>query len=55
MDKLQRVYLRFGETENKRAAAVEVEGLESKINNTIEKAEQILRDINFGKRTHKCI
>ena len=51
MEELQGVYSR--DNENKRAFAEEAEGLEKEINNVIEKAERVVKDI-LEKKTCKC-
>ena len=45
MEELQEVYSRLGDNENKKAVAEEAEGLEKEVNNVIEKAEQVIKDI----------
>ena len=42
---LQEVYSRLGDNENKKAVAEGAEGLEKEVNNVIEKAEQVIKDI----------
>ena len=45
MEELQEVYSRLGDNENKKAVAEEAEGLEKEVNNVIEKAEQVIKNI----------
>ena len=45
MEELQGVYLRLGDNGNKKAVAEEAEGLEKEVNNVIEKAEWVIKDI----------
>ena len=47
------VYLRLGDNENKKAVAEEAENLEKEINNVIEKAKQVIKDI-LEKKTCQC-
>jgi len=45
MDELQDAYSRSGELENKNSVTVEAEGLESEINNVIEKTEGVIKQL----------
>ena len=45
MDELQDAYSRSGELENKNSITVETEGLESELNNVIEKAEGVIKQL----------
>ena len=53
MEELQEVYSRLGDNENKKAVAEEAEDLEKEVNNVIEKAEQVIKDI-LKKKTCEC-
>lgn len=45
MEELQRVYLRSGDNENKKAVAEEADDLEKEVHSVIEKAEQVIKNI----------
>jgi len=51
MDELQDAYSRSGELENKNSVTVEAEGLESEINNVIEKAEGVIKQLMKKSQT----
>jgi hypothetical protein len=45
MEELQGVYLHLGDNENKKMGAEEAGGLEKEVNNVIQKAERVIKDI----------
>ena len=45
MDGLQGTYLRLGDNENKKSVAEEADGLEKEVNDVIEKAKQVVKNI----------
>ena len=45
VEKMQVVYLRLGDNKNKYAVAEEAEDPEKEVNNVIEKAERVIKDI----------
>ena len=53
-EELQGIYLGLGYNENKEAVAEEAAGLEKEVNNVIEKAERVIKDILEETKTCKC-
>lgn len=45
MDELQKTYLHLGNNDNKKSVAEEIEAVENEINNAIEKAERVAKEI----------